>query len=206
MSASTLRDRIIAEFALVNHTQTARKFYPAIGQDWKSPADPNAYHPQRAIAECLGNAIIPEIVDTEILNVKQRFDPTPNLPVSPTIGDTFLATATARGWTVDKLYTWNGTTYDEQTPTPGLPVWILATNTLSISRGIADHWLDISGGSIFTNIPHLPSAPAAIAGVTQPWILDDLVGNCDNDHIYLVFPTGGDRGKCLVLSDLVFVP
>ena len=82
MSLTSLRDAIISQFALVNHTQTSRKFIPpavtppALSQDWQSPADPNAYHPQRAMAECIANAVEPEITNRVDLNVKQRFDPT----------------------------------------------------------------------------------------------------------------------------------
>ena len=148
MSLASLRDAIISQFALVNHTQTSRKFIPpavtppALSQDWQSPADPNAYHPQRAMAECIANAVEPEITNRVDLNVKQRFDPTAALPASPAVGDVYLATATANGWTAGDLYTWNGTTYDETIPGIGLEIWITNINTASIYSGT--EWIDLA--------------------------------------------------------------
>jgi hypothetical protein len=78
-------------------------------------------------------------------------------------------------------------------------------NSLAVNGG-GQIIVNPGGGSIFANIPHLPSAPAAIAGVTQPWILDDGAGNVDHDHIFLVFPVGGDNNKCITLSDIIFTP
>ena len=51
-------------------------------------------------------------------SVIDRYDPTSGLPAAST-GDRYLATATANGWTVDKIYEYNGATWDETTPTTG---------------------------------------------------------------------------------------
>jgi hypothetical protein len=81
----------------------------------------------------------------------------------------------------------------------------IAIETDSLRLGFKDH-LGAYHTILPSAIPHLPSAPAAIAGVTQPWILDDGAGNVDHDHIFLVFPVGGDNNKCITLSDIIFTP
>lgn len=55
-------------------------------------------------------------------------------------------------------------------------------------------------------IPHYASAPAAKAGVTQPWILDDGQGNVDYTTIQLVYPDGSNHNKQIVLNDIIFTP
>jgi hypothetical protein len=144
MSAVSIRDRIIAEMRLVVHTSTTRKYYPAAAQDWIIPSDTpsTTYSHSKAIAECIGNALATEITNHVNLNVKQRFDPTAALPVGPTAGDVYLSTATANGWTINRLYTWSGTAYTEQIPDAGFEIWIKNTNTDSIFTGT--EWLDLA--------------------------------------------------------------
>ena len=71
------------------------------------------------------------------------------LPASPTVGDVYLATATAHGWTAGNLYTWNGTTYDVTVPGAGMQIWIVATNTASIWTSA--EWLDLAESSYVGN-------------------------------------------------------
>jgi len=53
-------------------------------------------------------------------SVLDRYDPTPNLPVTPTEGDRYLATATANTWTENYIYTCNSTgAWDEFVPDEG---------------------------------------------------------------------------------------
>jgi hypothetical protein len=150
VSAASLRNAIIAQYGHV-HDNAGRTYKTTYV--WGDNADPlqwsASYNDQRALAECIANAVEPEIRNTQLLNVKQRFDPTPNLPVGPTIGDIYLATATARGWTLGRLYTWNGATYDETVPDRGLEVWIVATNTASIWTSA--EWLDLAESSYVGN-------------------------------------------------------
>jgi hypothetical protein len=44
------------------------------------------------------------------------FDNTAALPLLPTIGDRYIALVTANGWTIDKIYEWDGAAWDETTP------------------------------------------------------------------------------------------
>lgn len=58
--------------------------------------------------------------DTEWLNsVLTQFDPTAALPASPTLGDRYLSTATANGWTANNVYEFNGTDWTETVPSTG---------------------------------------------------------------------------------------
>lgn len=52
-------------------------------------------------------------------SVIDRFDPTSATPVGPSTGDRYLSTATANGWTVNYIYEWNGSSWDETIPTTG---------------------------------------------------------------------------------------
>lgn len=57
-------------------------------------------------------------------SVKSRYDPTPGLPGSPTDGDSYISTATANGWTVDYLYIYDGSAWEEEIPGEGFVVWV----------------------------------------------------------------------------------
>ena len=112
------------------------------------------------------------------LNVKQRFDPTAALPASPTVGDVYLATATANGWTAGNLYTWNGTTYDETVPAAGMQIWIVATGTASIYSGT--EWVDLeaSSGDLTGTVSLNTLAMGVSAGVLGNSMLsEDASGN-----------------------------
>lgn len=52
-------------------------------------------------------------------SVLDRFDPTAALPAAPAIGDRYLATATANGWTNNYIYEWDGAAWVETIPTTG---------------------------------------------------------------------------------------
>jgi len=49
---------------------------------------------------------LPDLTNT-IPAVKDFYDPTPGLPVTPTLGDRYISLATANGWTIDYVYEWN---------------------------------------------------------------------------------------------------
>jgi hypothetical protein len=57
-------------------------------------------------------------------NYDSFYDPTTAHPASPALWDTYISSATANGWTVDKIYCWNGTTWTEIEPVEGMLVWI----------------------------------------------------------------------------------
>src|SRR5271157_4463902 len=157
MSASTVRENIITE--LRNAVDPGRA-YPAPAAWLVDNVVGNA----KTLAECIANGIEQEITNSVCLNVKQRFDPTPNLPVGPTAGDIYLATATARGWTVNRLYTWSGTAYTEQIPDIGLEIFIKLTNTPSIYSGTA--WIDLGTAA--------GEGVTSVDGRTGPVTLGDL--------------------------------
>jgi hypothetical protein len=149
MSAASLREAIIAQMGHV-HDATGRAYRTAYAWgDGATPTNPATwsagYTDPKAFAECIADAIEPEIQNRVDLNVKERFDPTAALPASPTVGDVYLATATAHGWTAGNLYTWNGATYDVTVPCAGMQIWIVATGTASISTGI--EWVDLEASS-----------------------------------------------------------
>jgi predicted ATP-dependent Lon-type protease len=52
-------------------------------------------------------------------SVKDRYDPTSALPPTPSTGDRYISIATANGWTVNYIYEYNGTSWDEIIPDEG---------------------------------------------------------------------------------------
>lgn len=54
-----------------------------------------------------------------LLQCKNFFDPTSALPVGPANNDRYVSEATANGWTVGRIYTWNGSSWLETTPADG---------------------------------------------------------------------------------------
>jgi hypothetical protein len=120
VSASTLRERIIAQLRLA---AAEGRTYRAI-QEWQPdllPAGtPEGYASHsKALAECLGNAIYPEIGLLTVAwyhVIVDRFDPTPGLPSSAVEGEKYLSTATANGWIVDKIYLRVGASWTQIDP------------------------------------------------------------------------------------------
>ena len=71
-------------------------------------------------------------------SVLSRYDPTPNLPVTPTEGDRYLATATANTWTKDYIYTLNSASaWDEYVPDEGALVEVEDENVWYTFTGAA---------------------------------------------------------------------
>ena len=56
--------------------------------------------------------------------VKNFYDPTSAVPGSPSTGDRYISLATANGWTIDRVYTYNGSSWLEITPTNGFFVCV----------------------------------------------------------------------------------
>lgn len=54
-----------------------------------------------------------------IEKVISLFDPTDALPVAPSIGDKYLATGTANGWTDGYVYEWSGSVWTGSAPYEG---------------------------------------------------------------------------------------
>lgn len=57
-------------------------------------------------------------------SVLDRFDPTTATPATPSEGDRYLSTATANGWTVDKLYEYKGSAWVEDVTNLGSLVYV----------------------------------------------------------------------------------
>jgi hypothetical protein len=187
MSAATLREEIIAQLRIAD----------AVGRVYRAPAawqPDNANANAKPLAECIANAVIPEIQNLGLLNVKQRFDPTPNLPVAPTVGDVYQATATAHGWTVNRLYTWTGTVYTEQIPDVGLEIWIKNINTASIWTGT--EWIDLGTAAA--------EAVASVDGRTGVVTLADLYAPIA--HALLSTTHSDTQAATPQEDDILFVP
>jgi hypothetical protein len=121
MTIATLREKIISEFRLAAETG---RTYPA-PQVWDVD---NAASSSKAMAECLANAIIPEVSTTItfLSNVINFFDPSSALPADPVSGDRYIASATGNGWTLNYIYEYNGATWDETIPAQNECVWVTA--------------------------------------------------------------------------------
>ncbi len=47
------------------------------------------------------------------------WDATTSLPGPTAIGESYIASATGNGWIINRVYTWNGSTWSEHIPVPG---------------------------------------------------------------------------------------
>ena len=67
--------------------------------------------------------------DTTLLRdpVTDFYDPTGGLPVGPSDGDRYISEATANGWTIDYIYTWDDDAgvWIEEEPDEGWMLWVL---------------------------------------------------------------------------------
>ena len=68
-------------------------------------------------------------------SVLDRYDPSGGLPGTPSIGDRYLATATANGWTENNIYEYNGSTWDETVVSEGMAVWVEDEDKLYVYNG-----------------------------------------------------------------------
>ena len=56
--------------------------------------------------------------------VIEFYDPTTTLPISPTIGDRYIALLTSNGWTINNIYTWSGTEWTMYVPHNAVTVYV----------------------------------------------------------------------------------
>jgi len=94
-------------------------------------------------------------------NIEDFHDPTGGLPVPSVVGEQYIATATANGWTENYLYSWNGATWDETVPASGDRVYDKATGTVWIFDSTA--WDELSALSfpvVFTKGAIFPLGPS----------------------------------------------
>jgi hypothetical protein len=68
-------------------------------------------------------------------SVLDRFDPTGALPVGPSQFDRYIATATANGWTVNYIYEYEGSTWEETIPNEGFAAWVEDENIVYVFNG-----------------------------------------------------------------------
>jgi phage tail-like protein len=75
-----------------------------------------------------GNYVITKIADTvnQLAKVDSVYNPTPVLP-APTLGVRYLSTATANGWTINRIYTGTGSAFTEYAPSTNDIVYIDAS-------------------------------------------------------------------------------
>lgn len=152
-------------------------------------------------------------------SVLDRYDPTTALPSTPSTGDRYLSTATANGWTVDYIYEWNGSTWDETIPSTGTYVSVddepdllyyyggsswtaksvaVTTASLGVKRVSDDFQLDYSSGK-----------GLALSGNSAYVQAGDLVGEglattgSDPDkNIVIDWSTAFNDSKAVKASDL----
>jgi hypothetical protein len=92
----------------------------AAGFRARNPAKPELNMPH-VHSDC----IIDGLYDATIYSHYNDFyDPTSGVPIRPELGDTYISTVTATGWTKDHIYSWNGATWDASAPREGMLVWI----------------------------------------------------------------------------------
>ncbi|MBN1130396.1 MAG: DUF2793 domain-containing protein, partial [Chitinispirillaceae bacterium] len=143
MSAATLREGIIVEMQSV---QTVGRTYQA-PEAWLVPVGA-VYTPGKAFAECLGNAIVDEFGAGNrfwIEPVLGFYNPTGGLPVSPATGDRHIASATANGWTINRVYQWSGAAWIETAPSEGFAVYDKNGDSIYTFNGTT--WINLSSSS-----------------------------------------------------------
>lgn len=77
--------------------------------------------------------------------IKSMHDPTPGLPSTPLSGDRHIATATANGWTKDRMYVYNGTAWDEYRIEEGCRVYAKDKN--ATYHLVASGWVALPTGT-----------------------------------------------------------
>ena len=70
-------------------------------------------------------------------SVLSRFNPTGGLPSSPVTGDRYISTATASGWTINRVYEYNGSTWTASIPNEGYACRVEDEDTQYVYTGSA---------------------------------------------------------------------
>ena len=82
------------------------------------------------------------LIGTRIADVKNLWDPTAALPAGPEVGDRYIATATANGWTDKNIYTWNGAAWIATAPVLNMQATVEDKNAQYLYDG--SDWIVIS--------------------------------------------------------------
>ena len=77
--------------------------------------------------------------------VEDSYDPTGGLPADPTVGDRYISDATANGWTIDYIYEWDGTSWEESIPEEGWMVWMLLDLLYYVF--FSGGWMEVGSGT-----------------------------------------------------------
>ena len=109
----------------------------------------------QAIKNYIQNVVMSISWQEPILNF---FNPTSGLPTSPNNGDRYISSATANGWTINEIYTYDSTLWVGEIPTNGFAVYNESNDTTYVFNG--SNWVRI-GVTIsyldLSNLLYLPS-------------------------------------------------
>lgn len=117
------------------------------------------------------------------------YNPGPGLPVGPAVGDRYIATATANGWTIRHVYEWDGALWVDTAPLEGMTVYDKGTDTLysytgalwvspetttvaNVGTGTGQSYRDMTGAQI--NLKTIKQG----AGITVTNNADDVTITC----------------------------
>lgn len=91
--------------------------------------------------------------------VKSFFSPAGGLPVLPTVGDRYISSATANGWTIHHVYEWTGAIWADFTPYEGMTI----INKLD---GFIYNYVTLSALLAWYKLPDVDGATLDISGFT----------------------------------------
>jgi hypothetical protein len=74
------------------------------------------------------------LIGSRIDAVTNFYDPTTALPSAPTTGDRYIASATGNGWTINRIYEYNGSGWDETVNANDMQV--------TVTDRSAQYWFD----------------------------------------------------------------
>ena len=80
--------------------------------------------------------------------VEDFYDPTGGLPAAPSVGDRYIASDTANGWTEDYVYEWDGDSWVEYAPEEGWMIWILYLLVFMVF--FSGGWMEVGSLSYWT--------------------------------------------------------
>lgn len=84
------------------------------------------------------------------------FDPTGTLPQNPQPGDSYVATATANGWTAGNIYQYDGSTWQETTPATYSALTLRESGTDYFYDGSS--WSATPSGNLLSSLDFQPTA------------------------------------------------
>ena len=129
-------------------------------------------------------------------NVKDRFDPVSATPATPTTGDRYISTTTNNGWTMNYIYEWNGSTWDETIPTEGYATWVEDEDTQYTFNGTI--WVVFGGTSNHNSLSGLDGGTSGeyyhLTSAQHTDITNSVTSSSTLSNTSIVFGNGGGRG------------